>query len=90
MGKINMEEYCKDEYIGTLPINGKLADNIEECIEVANYNEENGLLEVDTEKVKKQVEYLKKNHLEKARIPGTSLQWKIENGKIFIGLIGDF
>lgn len=90
MGKFNIEEYCKNKYIGMLPVNGKLEDNIEECIEAASYNEEKDFLEVDIEKVEKQVKYLKENNLEEARIPGTSLQWKIENGKIFIGLIGDF
>lgn len=90
MGKISMEEYCKNEFVGMLPIEGKLADNIEKCIEAASYNEEKYLLEVDIEKIKKQVNYLKKNQLERGRIPRTSLQWKIENGKMLIGLIGDF
>lgn len=90
MGKFNMGEYCKSEYIGMLPIEGKLADKIEECIEAASYNEQKELLEVEIQKIKKQVDYLKRNQLEKARFPGTSLQWKIEGEKMLIGLIGDF
>ena len=51
MGKINMEEHCKNEFVGMLPREGKLADNIEQCIEAASYNEEKYILEADVKKL---------------------------------------
>ncbi len=90
MEKRSMEERYKNKLACQIPksVLGKL---IYDCIQVMKYNEEAGILEADIESIPEEhMKYLREHNLEKARIPGTPVQWKIENEKLLIGFIGDF